>query len=476
MLNPVDIQYRSVVEKCIREGRVVNTRNSECRRVFVLQLQFWKTPLVSVRKTAWKNALREWEWFMSGSCRIDDLHESVRPWWKPFCTLDGHTLPYNYGKAMRRIYAPEVGPPIEVSPSILDADPPADVPRFPRRDVSDSGAKHVGHVGINAHGDGFRVVEYLGDGEYIVQFDSNGYCAKSRPTNFLRGIIKNPYYPTVLGVGCYGEPDKVACSYHERGYRLWSDMMNRCYNPDRRHYQWYKDVKVAGRWKVFEYFLYDLSRIPGFEEWLAAPGEFSLDKDYRKANYYGPNVCVFLPDSINVGLANAERFYPVPRRPVELDQVAELIDGIKNHPFSRRHCITTWIPSHVHSGLMNPTNCHGTVIQAFVNPDDSLHLVTYQRSADVVCGLPHNWVQYWAFLVWLAHRGGRKVGSLTWIGGDVHVYKQHYELADRINKSTQSVLAPNLVYTPSSDDFKADDFTLDGPYNPVLTDRAEMVV
>lgn len=479
MANDIDAVYAGLIDRILKDGGNVQTRNSKCKRVFGEKIVFTETPLVGVRKTAWRNAIREWEWFMTGSNNINDLHESVRHWWRPFCKVDKHTLCYNYGKALRRVYAPEVGRIVEVSPSVMTTDDPATVPQFPRQEVAAGTAKHLGYESTNHHGDKFRVVGYLGNSEYLVQFDSNGYCVRSKATNFLRGTVRNPYFPTVLGVGCYGVVRPKDFTYYKRAYSVWSGFMERCYGRNRRNYKWYgaKGVRVAPRWKCFEYFIEDLSRVPGFEEWLSSPGEYDLDKDYRKANYYGPDVCVFLPNKNNVALAQAERFYSVPRRVVELDQVANFIEGIKEHPYSRRHCMATWIPQHVHSGLMEPTNCHGTVIQAVVTSCGRLDMLMYQRSADVVCGLPCNWLQYWAFLQWLAGQTGRSAGSLTWIGGDVHVYEAHFDLARKIVASAdKSKPTPVLQHKPSGDDFKADDFSLVGEYSPVLLDRAEMIV
>jgi hypothetical protein len=311
-----------------------------------------------------------------------------------------------------------------------------------------------------------------------VQFDSNGYCTTSLPTNFKKGIVKNPYYPTVLGVACYGEVNKDDFTYYDRAYGLWTDVLNRCYNPDRSNWKWYggAGIKVAPRWRCFEFFLKDLSAIVGFEEWLLNPGNYDLDKDYHKADYYGPDVCVFLPHSLNNQLAQAEDL-KVRRPALCVDQVQEMVDSLKNHPNSRRSIISTWIPSHVESGLINPTNCHNTVTQAFVTGGNRLRLVTYQRSVDVICGLPHNWIQMAAFQLWLCSQTGLLVDGLTWIGGDVHVYEQHVELAEKmIGLSPPKDEEPVLCYQPSGDTFKADDFTLSCEYKPLLTDKAEMVV
>lgn len=158
------------------------------------------------------------------------------------------------------------------------------------------------------------------------------------------------------------------------------------------------------------------------------------------------------------------------------DQVDFLTNGIARHPFSRRNVITTWNTADMAESDCAITNCWGTVLQAFVDTGNTLHLVTYQRSADVVCGLSHNWVQIWALLLYFAHRGGRKPGTVTWLGGDVHVYEAHESLASRMLALPEVEKSVDLVYTPTSADFTADDFTLSGPYSPLLEDRAEMIV
>jgi thymidylate synthase len=179
----------------------------------------------------------------------------------------------------------------------------------------------------------------------------------------------------------------------------------------------------------------------------------------------------------------------------EFDQVAYLVEGVRHHPFSRRNAISTWYTPEMAHPDCPVTNCWWTTLQAFVEPSDAspggaaggglkrlkrlkLHLVTYQRSADVMVGLPVNWLQAWAFLLWLAHHTGRGVGTLTWVGGDVHLYDRHEALARRvIDAAPGCPPTPHLVYRGTADRFRADDFTLNGPpYRPALTDRAEMVV
>jgi thymidylate synthase len=256
-----DREYLDLLTKIRDHGAPVVTRNAPVRRVFAHSVRFTRTPLVCLRKTAWRLALREMEWALSGSDNISDLHESARHWWRPWAD--------RYGRQLRDF---------------------------------------AGHGGRSA------------------------------------------------------------------------------------------------------------------------------------------------------------------------DQIIDLLGGLILHPYSRRNVVTTWNSADMTAPETPITNCWWTVLQAFVEPDSALHLVTYQRSADVVVGLPANWLQSWAFLMWLAHSAGLDVGSLTWLGGDVHVYDCHAPVVAEILAADPDPDPPRLVYRPSGDAFRADDFALDRPYNPKVLTRAEMVV
>lgn len=278
-MTEADLRFAECIEEILVNGDVVKSRNGTTYRIGPAFIPFYECPLITLRKCFWKGALREMEWFLSGSNNIDDLHDSVRHWWKPWADEKG--------------------------------------------------------------------------------FIHNNYSVQFRDS--------------------YG----------------------------------------------------------------------------RKGSF---------------------------------DQIEYLLKGLREHPHSRRNVITTWNTADMDDPDTPITNCHGTVIQVMVSTRGILDLTTYQRSVDVMLGLPHNWFQYWALMQWLAVKSGHRPGRLIWIGGDVHIYEQHILEARRLVEEVLPKHALDrkeefkLEYCPhygeplSECDFLEDRFKLYGTYKPLTDTRLEMVV
>ena len=131
-----------------------------------------------------------------------------------------------------------------------------------------------------------------------------------------------------------------------------------------------------------------------------------------------------------------------------VDQLSNIVEQLKKDPHSRRHVATTWHAPDLADMQLAP--CHGTVLQFYVSGDlDDPHLSCsmYQRSADMFLGLPFNMASYAALLHIVAAMVGMKPYEFVWIGGDCHVYLNHFE-AVRLqleNKDNPSVVAPERV-------------------------------
>ena len=159
------------------------------------------------------------------------------------------------------------------------------------------------------------------------------------------------------------------------------------------------------------------------------------------------------------------------------NQIDWLIEAIKHSPHSRRLITTTWHPeemsriTEINNNHNTPSNCHGTLTQYFVRKG-KLYMNTTQRSCDMLLGCPHNWIQYWAFLMYLAHQTNLKVGGITWTYGDAHIYDEpsHLEVVNiLLNDKTFKQEELKMVYTPTSNSFKASDFSIEGEISKPLT-------
>ena len=166
------------------------------------------------------------------------------------------------------------------------------------------------------------------------------------------------------------------------------------------------------------------------------------------------------------------------------DQINYLIDGLKAHPTSRRHILTTWDASEMaditftNQNPATPACCHTTLAQFFVRAG-ALHMTSYQRSADLLLGVPHNWIQTWALLLWLGHQTGLSTGSLRWLLGDAHLYQEdsHLQCATEILAAHPSACTLKLVYYATNRrDFSAADFEMIGEIpEPQATTRPKLL-
>lgn len=105
------------------------------------------------------------------------------------------------------------------------------------------------------------------------------------------------------------------------------------------------------------------------------------------------------------------------------DQLLELIAGIKEDPYSRRHIITAWNPGEL--DLMALPPCH-MMAQFYVN-NGKLSCQMYQRSADMFLGVPFNIASYALFTHMIAQVCNLEVGDLIITIGDAHIYNNHVE-------------------------------------------------
>jgi thymidylate synthase len=108
-----------------------------------------------------------------------------------------------------------------------------------------------------------------------------------------------------------------------------------------------------------------------------------------------------------------------------IDQIAQVVDQIKNNPESRRMVVSAWNVADVEKMALPP--CH--LLFQFYVAEGRLSCQLYQRSADVFLGVPFNIASYALLVHMIANVSQLKVGDFVHTLGDTHLYSNHFEQA-----------------------------------------------
>jgi thymidylate synthase len=144
-----------------------------------------------------------------------------------------------------------------------------------------------------------------------------------------------------------------------------------------------------------------------------------------------------------------------------VDQIKELINGIKKDPWSRRHIVSAWNVSELDQMCLVP--CH-VMSQYYVSKNGELSCHMIQRSADMGLGIPFNIASYALLTHMIAQVCDLKVGELIISIGDAHIYKDHIEQI-KVQLTREEFPLPRLYLNydvKCIDDFKMNDIILDG--------------
>lgn len=161
----------------------------------------------------------------------------------------------------------------------------------------------------------------------------------------------------------------------------------------------------------------------------------------------------------------------------EIDQIENLINGLKNDPYGRRHIITAWNPGELDKMCLPP--CH-ILAQFNVTNDGHLECHMYQRSVDTFLGLPFNIASYALLTHIIAQCTNLKPGRLIMSLGDVHIYSNHIDqVKEQLARESREepkllMLNPTTDLSPYNS-FKFEDFKLTH-YNPHPAIKAPMAV
>lgn len=138
-----------------------------------------------------------------------------------------------------------------------------------------------------------------------------------------------------------------------------------------------------------------------------------------------------------------------------VDQLLDLVAGIKNDPHGRRHIITAWNPGELKDMALPPCHCFA---QFYVSADNKLSCHLYQRSADFFLGAPFNIASYALFTHMIAQVCDLGVGDFVHTTGDAHIYLNHIDQVKE-QLSREPYPLPSLWLNPEIKDITK--FTMD---------------
>jgi len=161
------------------------------------------------------------------------------------------------------------------------------------------GILKAGDVFDTNDGGSLTVIERISHQKVVIEHnDSYAHRAVANSTSIQRGSVKNPYQPSVYGVGFLGVGDFIKSTNRvlSPAYRAWVDMMDRCYSEKKHKTSpTYKNCDVHSDWHNFQV----------FAQWYTASDfydmGYELDKDLLKEGNktYSEDNCVLLPRQIN---------------------------------------------------------------------------------------------------------------------------------------------------------------------------------
>ena len=114
----------------------------------------------------------------------------------------------------------------------------------------------VGEVCKSKLSGDFKILKYNGATDVEIQFINTGFETIATLGNIKSGLIKDPYSPSVYGIGVLGTkyPSTIN-GVKTKEYALWKGMLKRCYSDKyQKKYPTYEGCEVSENFKYYEYF------------------------------------------------------------------------------------------------------------------------------------------------------------------------------------------------------------------------------
>lgn len=161
----------------------------------------------------------------------------------------------------------------------------------------------LGEEKLNNQGCLMKVAEYNTCNDILIEFQDSYKC-KLHTTyqHFKDGSVKNPYYPTIYGIGIVGNKYLRYKDYKPlKEYTTWSGVLRRCFDSvESTKYPTYQDATCCNEWLLYENFYEWLHNQENFDKWLNGR-MWCLDKDIliKHNKVYSPETCCLVPNNVN---------------------------------------------------------------------------------------------------------------------------------------------------------------------------------
>lgn len=162
---------------------------------------------------------------------------------------------------------------------------------------------HLYEERYNNQGSLMKIIKCIDNKNIIVEFqDEYGFRTHNIYGNFKRGSIKNPFHPSIYGVGVIGNkyPRSINCKMTKE-YDTWIHILQRCFDDELKKRQpSYKDKECCEEWLYYPNFYEWLHGQPNFDKWYNGK-RWAIDKDILiKGNkVYSPEACCLIPQNVN---------------------------------------------------------------------------------------------------------------------------------------------------------------------------------
>lgn len=170
----------------------------------------------------------------------------------------------------------------------------------------------LGEENLNHQGCLMKIISYNRVDDILVEFqDEYKGVVHTQYKSFIRGNVKNPYYPMVLGVGMLGSkyPAKVNNKETEE-HQAWKGMIYRCFDKKTKERQpTYENATCCEEWLIYENFYEWLHSLENFDR-LYNKNKWNVDKDILiKGNkVYSSETCCLVPMNVNSLLIKKDNY------------------------------------------------------------------------------------------------------------------------------------------------------------------------